>query len=455
MRMRLGLHRVAVLFMTAAGFSSRAATPVAPDFAEWSPTPPMGWNSYTSFGGSVTETEVMANATAMKEKLRVYGWEYVVVDFRWYDPDAIKCGEEGSRRKGDWPLESDAFGRLLPDPVRFPSAAGGKGFKPLADKLHGMGLKFGIHIMRGIPRQAVKANLPIEGSAFKAKEAAATKSLCSWCNDMFGVTDNAAGQAYYDSLFRLYATWGMDFVKVDDLTYPYSAHEVEMVRKAIDRCGRKIVFSTSPGATPVTQTKHVAALANMWRLSPDFWDTWKQLRHQFDLAAAWESAIGNGRWPDLDLLILGHVGTRSVGGPRMTRFTRDEQRMLMTLWCIARSPLMIGADLPKNDAFTDSLFMNKDVLAVNRRSIGNRQLYRLGDEIAWVAGVPDSEAHTVALFNLGELEKELALSLKDVGVSGSCSVRDLWSGSLLGDFTGEFKARIAPHGAGLYQVTPM
>lgn len=446
----------ALLFLPLAACASpRAATPPAAafgDFRDCAPTPPMGWNSYTSFGGSVTEAEVMANARFMREKLLPLGWEYVVVDFRWYDPRAIACGEEGSRRSGEWPLATDAFGRLQPDPVRFPSAAAGKGFKPLADQLNGMGLKFGMHIMRGIPRQAVRANTPVEGSDFKAAQAADTRSTCSWCNDMYGVADNAAGQAYYDSLFRQYASWGLDFVKVDDLTFPYSKHEVEMVRKAIDKCGRTIVFSTSPGATPVGQAKHVASQANMWRVSPDFWDGWNQLRGHFDLGHAWEGEIGGGRWPDLDLLILGHVGARSVGGPRMTRFTRDEQRLVMTLWSIARSPLMIGADLPKNDAFTDSLLTNREVIAVNQHSGRNRQLFRRGDQVAWIADVPDSKDKYLAVFNLGNAPQAVETPLAETGIQSACRVRDLWEGKDLGKAEDSFKTTLPPHGAGLYRL---
>ena len=170
----------------------------------------------------------------------------------------------------------------MPAPNRFPSAADGKGFKPLADQIHAMGLKFGIHVMRGIPRQSVKANTPIEGSEFKAADAANTGNICPWCPDMFGVdAAKPAGQAWYDSIVRLYAAWGVDFIKVDDLSSPYSTREIEAIRRAIDRCGRAIVFSTSPGETPVSEAAHVETHANMWRISGDFWDNWDALNHNF------------------------------------------------------------------------------------------------------------------------------------------------------------------------------
>jgi len=423
---------------------------LAPAFYRWAETPPMGWNSYNNFGSSVTENEVLANATYMKEKLRAHGWQYVVVDFRWSDATAANYDPNGI----GGPLVADKFGRLFPAPNRFPSATDGKGFKPLADKIHAMGLKFGIHIMRGIPRQSVKANAPIESSAFTAADAGNTNSTCVWCKDMFGVKNNSAGQAWYDSIFRLYAAWGVDFVKVDDLSAPYHTEEVEMVRKAIDKCGRPIVFSTSPGYTPLAQATHVSVHANMWRLSGDFWDNWKQLAEAFDLATKWENARGPGYWPDLDMLQLGRLGTRCVGGARMTRFSHDEQRTHLTLWCIARSPLMFGGDLTHNDGFTDSLLTNDEVLAVNQRSTGNRQLYRRGDQIAWIANVPGSKDRYVALFNLSNKpQTDAQVSLSAAGFTGPCRVRDLWSGRDLGAYDNAFSVALPSHGAGLYRVS--
>ena len=169
-----------------------------------------------------------------------------------------------------------------------------------------MGLKFGIHVMRGIPRQAVRANSPIEGSRFHAADAGRTGDTCEWCPDMYGV-DGAGpgGQAWYNSIFRLYASWGVDLVKVDDLSRPYRRSEIEAIRRAIDASGRPMVFSTSPGETPLAEAAHIRQYANMWRISDDFWDSWASLDRQFELLARWHGQAGPGHWPDADMIPIG------------------------------------------------------------------------------------------------------------------------------------------------------
>ncbi len=160
-------------------------------------TPPMGWNSWDCYGAAVTEEQVRANARYMAEHLKEYGWEYVVVDIQWYESTA-----DGSRMHAFMPLCMDEYGRLVPAENRFPSARDGKGFGPLAEYVHSLGLKFGIHIMRGIPRQAVHANTPVQGSTLGARYAAKYASICPWCTDNYGVDPlSPNGQAYYDSLF--------------------------------------------------------------------------------------------------------------------------------------------------------------------------------------------------------------------------------------------------------------
>jgi hypothetical protein len=364
-------------------------------------TPPLGWNSYDAFGDNVVESEVLANARYMAEKMQPVGWDTIVVDYCWSDPGAH---DNDRNARANAPLAADQFGRLLPAPNRFPSAADGAGFKSLADTVHAMGLKFGIHVMRGIPRNSVKANLPIEGSSFTAVDAANTNDRCGWCPDMFGVTNNAAGQAWYDSCARLWAGWGVDYIKVDDLSSPYHKAEIEMIRRAIDRCGRSIVFSTSPGETPVAEAAHVMAHANLWRVSGDFWDNWKSLDHEFTLAARWQKFVGPGHWPDADMLPLGHlsINHRSVGADRWTAFTRDEQLTLLSFWCLLPAPLMVDANLPDNDAWTLALLTNPEVLAVDQDSLGAAAKLIVasnGFEI-WAKPLHDG-SHAVGIFNRG------------------------------------------------------
>lgn len=415
-------------------------------------TPPMGWNSYDAFGSSVTEAEFLTNAVYVKEKLLSCGYDTVVVDFRWADATAANYDPNGI----GGPLEADAFGRLLPATNRFPSAMGGKGFKPLADQVHAMGLKFGIHVMRGIPRQSVRANTPIEGSSFKAADAANTNSSCSWCKDMYGIdASHQAGQDYYHSIFRLYASWGVDFVKVDDLSAPYRRDEIEAIRKAIDDCGRPMVFSTSPGETPVEKREHVASHANMWRMSGDFWDKWWHLNRLFDLAARWQDVGGPGAWPDADMIPFGKIAIRSVGKPRQSHFTRDEQRMLFSLLALMPSPLMLGMNLPENDPWTEALISNREVIAINQDPLGKKgkRVQRAGQTEVWVKEL-QGKRRAVGFFNRGTKDAEVKLSLAEAGLAGKFTARDLLTGQEIGPVESPLVQNVPSHGATLLLLMP-
>ena len=447
-----GDYAVRVTARNSAGMAARTVHFIAgPTLAR---TPPMGWNSYDAYGSRVTEEQTLANARYMRQNMQPFGWQYVVVDYRWYDPNAATAHDAGEPGET---LTMDGNGRLLPSPNRFPSAATGPGFKGLADQVHAMGLRFGIHIMRGIPRNAVSANLPIEGSPFKAADAANTSDTCPWCPDMFGVRGNTpAGQAYYDSLFRLYASWGVDFVKMDDTSRPYHTAEIEAVRKSIDKCGRSIVYSLSPGATPITQGAHVAAHANMWRESDDFWDGWDALDHEFTLGAQWHDYAAPGHWPDGDMLPLGHLslGGRPVGADRQTRFTHAEQMTLVSLWSLLPSPLIVGANLPDNDPWTLALLTNPEVLAVNQDSLGaagGPVSQQDGLEV-WSKKLADGSL-AVGLFNRGDLEDTVTAVWPKLGITGRYAVRDLWLRKDLGRFSDKYAASVPSHGVVLLRLT--
>jgi hypothetical protein len=419
----------------------------------------MGWNSWDCYGPTVVESEVKANADYMAKNMKKYGWEYIVVDIRWY----VENDKAGGYNEVDPIYILDEYGRLTPALNRFPSAANGNGFKPLSDYVHSKGLKFGIHIMRGVPVIAVKKNTPVLGSTAKAQDIYSPEGQCMWLRDMYTVVaGNPGAQEYYNSLFQLYAKWGIDFVKVDDLSE--RTKEIEMVRKAIDNCGRPIVISISPGGDRPETIEFLKNNVNMFRTSNDFWDNWQQLKKQFAILEKWIGLGEPGCWPDGDMLPLGKIGLRAErGDPRWSAFTRDEQYSLMTLFAIFRSPLMFGGDLPGNDEFTLSLITNKDVLNVNQNSTGGKQLFRENDIIAWTADDPKTGDKYLALFNATDFTEDpagpvpadaeaITVKFEQLGLTGTHTIKDLWTGEKLGKFSGSFTRTINRHGAGLYRI---
>jgi alpha-galactosidase len=441
------IHSVAILAALLAGQASSQSL--------LAPTPPMGWNSWDSFGTTVTEAEVKANADYMAKNLAKAGWQYIVVDIQWSE---LNPKTHGYRPNAE--LQMDENGRLNPAPSRFPSSANGKGFKALADYVHSKGLKFGIHIMRGIPRRAVEANLPIDGSKVKAADIANKQSICPWNTDMYGIdVTKEGGQAYYDSIAKLYASWGLDFIKADDMfgQGPNGDHstEIEALSKALKKTGRPIVLSLSPGTRDIAKAAFIGSQAQMWRISNDLWDRWIDLKRQFPNMASWNPYMKPGNWPDADMLPLGHIGVRAErGDPRMSLLKPNEQVTLMTLWSIGRSPLMFGGHLPDNDDFTLKLITNEEVLAVNQKSTANKPLFTKENQVAWVADVPGSKAKYLAVFNIGDTnQEEIQIKWADLGLAGNCAVRDLWEKKDLGTAQDGRSFKIAPHSAALYKIT--
>jgi len=336
-------------------------------FHAWAPTPPMGWNSWDAFGASVTEAEYLDNARILAERLLPCGYDVATVDIQWYE-----AGATSSWYRPFAPLVLDAWGRPQPAANRFPSAVGGRGFAPLAAQVHRLGLRFGVHLMRGIPRQAVGLELPIAGSRWRCHEVADPRSTCAWNTDMCGVdADHPGAFDWYRAWFAQLAEWGVDFVKVDDIAAPtYRAREVELIRRAIDATGRPIVLSLSPGPAPLEQGSQLQAHANQWRVCDDFWDTWPQLRDNLANLVKWAPYARPGAWPDADMLPVGRIGLRNFDGgghgERGTRFTRDEQVLMLTAWSCARSPLILGTDLRRLDDWTLRLVTNPEVLELLR-----------------------------------------------------------------------------------------
>ncbi len=453
------------------------ALPIIKQVAE---KPPLGWNSFDAYDSRINEKEFRSTVDYMAKHLKPYGWEYATIDYIWWhdEPGAYNTPEKFVRRVGHpnerlnedgslkYPelVSMDEFGRMTPSVKRFPSAKKGQGFKPLADYVHSKGLKFGIHIMRGIHRHAVFQNTPIKGSTARAADIAKVGDSAAWLNNTFGVDFGVPGaQEYYDSLFELYASWGVDYIKADDMMgscgapfFGYPAGEVEMMRNAIEKAGRAMVLSLSCGEAPIARANHLAANANMWRISADFWDKWDNLTRSFELLDKWTPFAQAHHWPDADMIPFGHIsmGGRPHGKDRMSNFTVPEHYTLMSLFSIARSPLIIGADLLSTPQATiDTFFKNEEVLAVNQASTGNRQVVRVdGDYAVWIATEPKTGDKYVALFNLSEIKKKVTFDFTMEDLRGQYKARDLWAKKDLGTFEMSFAMELEPHGGGLYRL---
>jgi alpha-galactosidase len=441
-------HLIAMVLI---GHTALAQTP-AP--AKPAATPPMGWNSWDAYGLTITEDQFRANVKVEANTLKSFGWNYAVIDEGWF----LKNPED--RPHPDKLIYAiDQYGRYVPVPSRFPSS-GTSGpstveqqlngsapklfissettsFKALGDYVHSQGLKFGIHIVRGIPRASVERNLPIANSTFHATDAADTSDACPWDPTNWGVKNTPAGQAWYDSLLTQYASWGVDLLKVDCIAdHPYKADEIAMIRRAIDKTGRSIVLSLSPGPISLDHAAEVAQLANMGRISNDIWDLWanpkpfpRSLSSQFETTAAWAQYAKPGYWPDADMLPLGELRP-SPGDdqPRTTRLTPVEQQTMLTLWSMARSPLILGANLTLLDDPTFKLLTNRDLIAIDQTATASREAFHSGNIIAWTADLSDGST-ALAFFNLGDSQQIINSSFEAYNIpTGAYRIHDVWSG---------------------------
>lgn len=424
-------------------------------------TPPMGWNSYDYYDTTVDEKAVKANADFMAENLKEFGWEYIVIDIEWY---AHNTGSQRDKYQyiPFWSVEMDEYSRLLPDPERFPSSKDGAGFKPLADYIHDKGLKFGIHIMRGIPRQAAASHGKILGSDMLACDIADPSNICFWNPDMYGVRPQLSGsQAYYDSIMALYAQWGVDFIKVDDICRMdmYSARsEIVMLQKAIQKCGRPIVLSLSPGPAKIEEAWHYEKYANMWRITDDFWDKWDLLLNMFERCELWQNHVNPGCWPDCDMLPLGQIGA-AFGHEHPTGLTYPEQVTMLTLWSVFRSPMMLGCELTKLDDKTLALITNADVMRLLQSSCGAEQVMRNKEQAIWKTFDIEEDAVYLVAFNFRDSasktdydENDCTFADPEVTELLDEPCRELWTGREYKTLREALDDAVDAHGAKLFRI---
>ena len=414
-------------------------------------TAPMGWNSWDCYGAAVTEDIVRKNADFMAKHLKKYGWEYITVDIQWYEPD-VKTHEYTPFAK----LCIDEYSRVIPAENRFPSSAGGKGFAPLAEYVHSLGLKFGIHIMRGIPRQAVYERTKIKGTDKTAADIAKTDSICAWNTDMYGVDPAKPGaKEYYDSIFELYASWGVDFIKCDDIAreLPKEESELIMLSDSLKGCGRDMVLSLSPGPALLEKAELYKQVSNMWRITDDFWDNWQLLYNMFERCEKWAPHNGAGHWADADMLPIGYI-KQDYSPDITTQFTKDEQVTMLTLWSIFRSPLIIGGEMTKFDDFTMSLLTNEGILKMHRNARHSHQVWRRemnGSEIVLWTAADAEDCQYAALFNIGENSADISVPLTELEIYEAKDITELWSNEAF--HADNISADLAPHSARAYYLS--
>ena len=456
------------------------------NFKKWAPLPPMGWNSYDSYCGSVTESQFKNEVDIIAKKLLSSGYEYAVVDYCWFNPGPRDWDANNNWQTFDvdWPsrkypnnfngMSIDKYGRLLPALNRFPSASNDKGFKPIGDYVHSKGMKFGIHIMRGIARDAVKKNLPVYGTKYFARDIASYIDTCKWNEIMYGVDATKPGAAeYYQSLLNLYASWGVDFIKVDDIASPvYHKGEIELIRKAIDKCGRKIVLSASPGDALIGFANHAENNVNMYRVSNDVWDRWKDILHIFDMMNVWSPFIGEGTWPDADMLPLGKICLTGFpwahGNPESDKrehfsfLNYEEQKTMMSLWCITRSPLMWGGSPLHSKDSTFELITNPILLHIQKNSKNNHQLYQpnqrsdFKDYRFWVAEDNDGKNKYLAVFNLKDTTADIVFKPEWELWKGKFKATECWTSTVIPLVEKELKLINVPaHGVRVFKLEPL
>jgi hypothetical protein len=408
-----------------------------------------------------TEQQIKETASYMAKHLKPYGWEYVVLDMGWDYADGLVTSNYKMQNP---PLCFDEFGRLIPNKTKFPSSAETEGLKELADYVHSLGLKFGIHVQRGIPWEAVEKNTQVKGTTFRAQDIYTDSLACTWYHGMKTVDmDKPGAQEYYNSLFEQYASWGVDFVKADDMAR--NPREVEAVSKAIQKCGRPMVLSIVGGGKPENIGFLKTNKVHMWRITGDIWDDWSFIVDAFEAAREWQKLAEPNHWPDLDMLPLGKLRINSAVGVFMnrvknvkpeetinefSRLTTDEQYTLINLWTIFRSPLMMGGNLLEMNDTLLSMLTNQEVMGVNQNSINNHELNYSEDMSIWVADHPTSGAKYLALFNLNDLNPiSIHLSWQELEIEGNYVIRDLWDETNTLESSDNLKMVINPHASKL------
>jgi len=402
----------------------------------------MGWNSFDSYGVYLHEKAALANLEAMAKKLKPFGYEYFVIDNGWFGEYKLQPNSLFPAEKHASDVRLNEFGLVQPSKCYFPN-----GLKPIITRARQLGIKVGVHLMRGIPRKAFELNLPIKGTKYQAKDIADTTSTCKWCSYNYGVDMSRPGaQEFYNSLVQQLADWGIDFIKADDIV-PFPKEVVAMA-KAIENSGRPIVLSLSPGNNADPKNVAQYRTGNMLRVTTDIWDDQKGMETAFAAWRKWGGSERPGFWIDMDMIPFGNLlvmspepkktgrKTKAVrlagkGYSRTCKLTKAQKCSFITLRALAASPLMFGGDLPTLDDHSLKLVTNKQMIACNQNGVMGKLVSESNGLEVWrTAKKGSAQSGWVGVFNRTEKARSVELTLELLGMktAGLLACADIWAG---------------------------
>jgi len=367
---------------------------------DFAPKPPLGWNSFDSYRSNLTADQAFTMIDVMAKEYLPFGYDYFVMDAGWY----VTMNPAKHKGKG---LAS--FGMCVVNPERFP-----KGIKVLTNYAHKKGLKFGVWMMRGISKEAVKQNLPIPGTKYFSRDIADTTNICVWSGMNYGVDMTKPGaQEYYNVIIDSLASWGIDFIKVDDVVP--NPMEIIAIANAIENGNHKMIFSLSPGDVHHQAHMQYYKRANMLRITRDIWDNPLSLEKGFFAWEKFQGISGPGFWPDMDMIPFGRLDVVNKDA-RKSEFNEAQMKTFITQRAMAASPLIIGGDLLTMDDFSKSLLTNREMLACNQNGVMGVNVYRAGNVDVWLTPhSSDPRTGWIGIFNRTKTDRKVTLTKQDLG----------------------------------------
>jgi hypothetical protein len=406
--------------------------------------PPMGWSSWSFLRHHPTAAAIEAQARAMKSSgLAAHGYRYVNVDDFW-----MACNGNGP--------EVDAYGRWVPDRAAFPA-----GIAAVASRVHAEGLKFGLYVTPGIPENAVLRNTAIEGSADTADQIAnpSVTEVNYNCGHMYGIDYAVPGaQEYIDSWADEFASWGVDYVKLDGVG-SWDIPDIEAWSVALRQASRPMVLELS-NTLAISHAARWSSLADGWRTTGDIecyscerkgssypLTDWRLVASRFDAVARWQPDGGPAGWNDEDSL---EVGNGAADG-----LTVPKRQTMMSLWSLGGAPLILGADLTHLAAVDKAMLENRAVIAADQDGIAARRVVHSGSEQVFAKRQPNGVWY-IGVFNTDiSARRTFRVRLAQLGLTHAVTATDLWTGRSLGTVSGSYTVTIAPGGVSLISAAPV